>query len=85
MLILDDLVQLNDVGVVHAFENFDFARDAVDVFLRLYFALFEDFHCDLLASECVVCQADFAESALAQDFAESVVANFLLLLGRCRR
>lgn len=72
---LDDFVDLHNVRVVHLLEDFDFSRDAFNVFLVFDFGLFQDFDCDLLARQNVRAQPDFAEGALTQGFPEDVVAD----------
>ena len=72
---LNDFVDLNNVRVVHLFQNFDFSRDAFNVFLVFDFGLFQNFDCDLLARQDVRAEPDFAEGALTQGLPEDVVAD----------
>ena len=72
---LDDFVDLDNVRVVHLFQDFDFSRDAFNVFLVFDFGLFQNFDCDLFACQDVRAEPDFAEGALTQGFPEDVVAD----------
>lgn len=79
---LDDLVELDDGRMPDEFENVDLAWDAFDIGDINNFFFDEDFDGDFFPSEGVGGHFDFAESAFADGFAEEVVADFLVLVGR---
>jgi len=74
LLGLDNFIDLDNVGVVKFFQNFDFTTYPFDIFLILYLRFFKHFHSNFLSCEDVSAESDFAESALTQSFAENVVA-----------
>ena len=47
LLSLDNLIQLDNVGVANLLQNLDFASDTLDVFLVIDFLLLQDFDCHL--------------------------------------
>mmetsp|Transcript_29514 Transcript_29514/g.44879 ORF Transcript_29514/g.44879 Transcript_29514/m.44879 type:complete len:236 (-) Transcript_29514:48-755(-) len=72
---LDDLVELNDVGVPHLLQDLDFPGDALHVLLVVNFVLLEDLDGDLFAGERVLAEFDLAESSFAKQLAYDVVAD----------
>jgi hypothetical protein len=63
---LDNLVQLDHVGVPDLFKDLDFSGDHVDVLLIGDLALLEDFNGDLLLSNHMRSHHDFSKGALAK-------------------
>ena len=68
---LDDVVELNDVGVGDGLGDLQFAQDPVVVFLVHDFVLVEDFDGDEVVGGQELAEADLAESALA-DFLQDL-------------
>lgn len=62
---LDELVELEEVGVVDPFEDLNLSADAAGVFLRGYSLLVEHFHSHWLTSRHVDGSLDLPESATA--------------------
>ena len=71
----DDLVELDNVRMVHLLQDFDLSGDSIDIFLLFNLRLLQNLDCHLLAGEDVRAQLDLAEGALAEGLAEDVVAD----------
>lgn len=74
-LSLDDLVQLNDIGVSDLLKNLDLPCDPFHVLLVIDLFFLKDFDSYLFARQNVRALLDLAESALAQWFTEYVVTD----------
>ena len=70
---LNNLVELNDVGVPDFLEDLDFPRYTVDICLILNFGLLQDLDGDLLARDGLHTQLDLAKSSFAQSFLDHEV------------
>jgi len=68
LLSLDNLIQLDNVGVANLLQNLDFASDTLDVFLVIDFLLLQDFDCHLFTCQNVCALFDQAEGTFAQRF-----------------
>jgi len=66
---LDNLVQLDNVGVANLLQNLDLASDTLDIFLVIDFLLLKNFYCHFFAGQNVRTLFDLAEGAFAQGFA----------------
>ena len=71
----DDFVELDEVGVAEDFEDADFASDAFDIRLFDNFLFLKGLDGDFFFSEDVGAEFDFAEGALTDGGADSVVAE----------
>jgi hypothetical protein len=74
-LSLNDLVELDDVGVADLLENLDLSRDPFHILLIIDFLLLQDLDCNLLPSEDVSSLLNLSESTFAQWLAKNVMAN----------
>jgi len=64
-----DLIELDNVGMAHLLEDFNLARNSLNILLIVYFVLFKDLDSHLFSSEHVGALFDLAESALSKSLA----------------
>ena len=72
---LDNLIQLNDVGVADHLEDMNLSCHALHVVHVRYLVLFEYFHRHFFAGEIVHSHFHFSERALADSLRKQVVAH----------
>lgn len=74
---LNDLVQLDDVGMADHLEDVDFASHSFDVVYVLNLVFLENFDCNFLASQIVDAKFHFAKSAFANRRLKQILAHVL--------
>lgn len=75
LLSLNDLIELNDIGVADLLENLDLSGDSLHILLIIDLLLLQDLDCNLLASEDVSSLLHLSESTFAQWLTKNVMAN----------
>ena len=46
---LDNLIELDDIGMPHLLQNFNLSSDSFDIFLVMNLIFFQNFNCNFLA------------------------------------
>lgn len=70
VIVLDDFVQLHDVGVTKQFQDVDFACYSFHVCNFTYFGFLEDFDCHFFPRQDVGANFDFAKRSFADGLAD---------------
>ena len=85
---LYDLVQLDDCGMSHDFQDVYFTGHSLDVMYIDYLVFFQDFDGNFFPGEAMCADHDLSKGALSKVSAQDVVAHdltFLQILGRRSR